>query len=88
MNNISRQEIIQFVRQATTPDNRFSATSYEMRLPASFTATLKDMTLKYGKQQDRVEEVNRWFWKLKNKDFTGKPIEDIEWLNEWLSELP
>lgn len=87
MNNVSREEIIQFVRQATTPDNRLSATSYEMRLPSSFMTSLEDRAVRYGVQQDRVKDVERWFRKLQDKDFTGTRT-DTEWLNEWLSELP
>jgi hypothetical protein len=78
MNNANREEIIQFVHQATSFGNTLSGTSM---------TTLEDMAVKYGNQQKRLDDVNRWFQKLKKKDFDGTKA-DTEWLNEWLSELP
>jgi hypothetical protein len=81
MNNINREEIIQFVlHHAITSDGKLT-------IPVTLVTTLKEITEKYGEQQKRVDDVDHWFRKLKQKDFDGTKA-DIEWLNNWLSELP
>jgi hypothetical protein len=78
MNNVNRERIIQFVHEATTSGNTLSGTSM---------TTLEDMAVEYGEQQRRLSDVERWFRKLQNKNFTGTKA-DTEWLDKWLSELP
>jgi len=78
MDNVNRQEIIEFVRQATTSGRTLSGTSM---------TTLEDMAVRYGNEQKRFDDLNHWFQKLKKKDFDGTRA-DTEWLNNWLSELP
>ena len=78
MNNVDRETIIQFVRQATTSGNTLSGTSM---------TTLEDMAVNYGDQLERLDDLNRWFSKVKKKNFNGTKA-DTEWLENWLSELP
>lgn len=81
MNNINRQEIIQFVlHHAITSDGK-------LKISASLMTTLEDIAVRYGNQQKRFDDVNHWFQKLKKKDFDGSSA-DTKWLDEWLSELP
>jgi hypothetical protein len=81
MNNVNRQEIIQFVRQATTSGNTLSGTSM---------TTLRDMAEKYGEQQQRVDDVNDWLDELEEMNFEdhNSIAETNEWFKQWLSELP
>ena len=81
MNNINREEIIQFILQkAITSDGK-------LKISVTLVTSLKEMAEEYGEQQKRVDDVDHWFRELKQKDFDGTKA-DIEWLNNWLSELP
>jgi hypothetical protein len=81
MNNVNRQTIIQFVRQATTSGNTLSGTSM---------TTLRDMVEEYGEQEQCVDDVNDWLDELEGMDFTehNSRAETDEWFRTWLSELP
>jgi len=81
MNNVSRQEIIEFVRQATTSGKTLSGTSM---------TTLREMAEEYGEQQQRVDDVNDWLDELEemNFEYHNSREETNEWFKQWLSELP
>lgn len=81
MNNINREKIIQFIlHHAITSDGK-------LKISVTLVTSLEDMAVRYGEQQDRVADLKHWFRKLKDKNFDGTNA-DIEWLNNWLSELP
>jgi hypothetical protein len=76
---VNREKVIQTVREATTLPETLSSTSMK---------TIKRVAEEYGEQQQRVDDVNHWFNKLKNKTFYGTRADTEEWLDNWLSELP
>jgi hypothetical protein len=80
MNNIKREEIIQFALQAITSDRKLT-------LSVTLVTSLEDRAVRYGEQQGRVADLKHWFRKLKDKNFDGTTA-DTEWFNNWLSELP
>jgi hypothetical protein len=80
MNCINREQIIQIVRQATTPPETLSTESMK---------TIKRVAREYGKQQQLVAKIEYWLEDLEEArlEVWSKQKKD-EWLEQWLSELP
>jgi hypothetical protein len=80
MNCINREQIIQIVRQATTPPETLSTDSMK---------TIKRVAREYGKQQQLVAKIEHWLEDLEEArlEVWSKQKKD-EWLEQWLSELP